>query len=304
MKSSLLLNKWWYRDRYLYLFLVPVVLYFLIFRYLPMLGTVMAFQNFKIARGIFDSPWVGFKHFISLFSSTDFWGVLSNTVTFNIYLIAFGFPVPIILAILLNEIRSRYFKNAVQSILYIPHFISWIVLGGIFIGLLSPSSGIVNSMLTALGFKPVFFMADPGWWTVWFVISAIWQGAGWGTIIYLAAISGLDTEMYEAATIDGAGRFTQILRITLPSLMPTIAVMLILRTASIMDVGFEHVYALQNDAVRISTDVISTYVYRMGVQGGLFSYTTAVGLFQSVVGMLVVLATNRAIKAMGQDGLW
>ena len=304
MVSTTIANKWWYRDRYLYLFLVPVVLFYFIFRYLPMVGTFMAFQNFKIARGIFESPWVGFKHFIALFGSPDFWSVLLNTVSLNFYLIIFGFPVPIILAILLNEIRSKVFKNTVQSVLYIPHFISWVVLGGIFIGLLSPSTGIVNSAIKALGGEPIFFMADSGWWTVWFVISSIWQGAGWGTIIYLAAISGLDTEMYEAATIDGAGRFSQIMRITIPSLFPTIAVMLILRTASVMDVGFEHIYAMQNDAVRLSTDVISTYVYRMGIQGGLFSYTTAVGLFQSVVGLMLVLLTNRAVKALGQDGIW
>jgi putative aldouronate transport system permease protein len=179
-----------------------------------------------------------------------------------------------------------------------------VVLGGIFIALLSPSTGFVNMALKALGMQPVFFMSTPGWWTVMFVVSSIWQSAGWGTIIYLAAISTIDSEMYEAATIDGAGRWSQVWRITLPNLLPTIAIMLILRAASIMDVGFEQVYSLQNDAVRIETDVLSTYVYRMGIQSGLFSYTTAVGLFQSVVGMIVVLATNRAIKAMGQEGLW
>lgn len=304
MVSNLVRRNWWYRDRYLYLFLFPVVLFYVVFRYLPMVGTLMAFQNFKVARGIFDSPWVGLKHFQALFASSDFWAVLANTLSLNFYLILFGFPVPIILAILLNEIRSQVFKRSVQSVLYIPHFISWVVLGGIFIGLLSPNTGIVNGLIKALGGKPIFFMSNPSWWRFWFVVSSIWQGAGWGTIIYLAAISGLDAEMYEAATIDGAGRLTQILRLTLPGLFPTIAVMLILRTASIMDVGFEHVYSLQNDAVRISTDVISTYVYRLGIQGGLFSYTTAVGLFQSVVGMIVIFSTNRAVKALGQDGLW
>ena len=225
-------NTWWYRDRYLYLFLVPIVLYIVIFKYLPMLGTVMAFQNFKIARGIFESPWVGLKHFEALLTSPDFWSVLTNTIMLNVWLIVFGFPVPILLAILLNEIRSKVFKNSVQSILYVPHFISWVVLGGIFIGLLSPSTGIINNVMAALGLQKIFFMSDPFWWTVWFVISSIWQGAGWGTIIYLAAISGIDNEMYEAATIDGAGRLAQIMRITLPSLFPTIAIMLILRTAS------------------------------------------------------------------------
>ena len=293
-----------YKNRWLYIFLLIPMAYYIIFKYGPMYGIIIAFKDFKLGLGYSGSRWVGLAHFTRLFSSPDFFRILRNTILLNIYALVFGFPVPIIIAILLNEIRKVSFKKVAQSILYLPHFISWVVLAGIFIQMLSPSTGIVNIILKSIGITPIFFMADSFWWPVMFVISGIWQGAGWGSIIYLAAISSIDPELYEAARIDGAGKFSQIWNITLPCIKGTIAILLILRMGSMMDVGFEHIYNLQNPAVFDVADVISTYVYRIGIQGAQFSYTTAVGLFQSVVSFLLVVGTNKIVKVMGESSLW
>jgi len=217
----------------------------------------------------------------------------------------FSFPVPIFLAILLNEVRNKFYKKSIQSLLYIPHFISWAVLGGIIIGLLSPSTGFVNYVLKYfLGIEPIYFMTSKFWWPVMFTLSSIWQSAGWGTILYMAAITGIEQELYEAALVDGASKLRQIWHITLPGIRPTIAIMLILRMGSMMDVGFEQVFVMQNDAVRSVSDVISTYVYRVGLQGIQYSYTTALGLFQSVISLILVVGTNKIIKNIGENGLW
>ena len=293
------------RDRYLYLLLLPVIAYYLLFKYGPMYGILMAFKEFRVVDGIWGSPWVGFKYFERLFNSPDFFAILKNTILLNVYGLVLGFPVPVLLAILINEIRSVRYKKVIQSSLYVPHFISWIVLGGIFIGLLSPSSGIINIILVKVfHIKPIYFMASTFWWPVMYVISGIWQSAGWGTIIYLAAISGIDAELFEAAQIDGANKFKQIWHITLPAIRGTVAIMLILRMGYMLDVGFEQIFILQNPAVRSVADVISTYVYRNGVQNGLFSLTTAVGLFQSVVGLILVVTANKIVKSFGEGGLW
>lgn len=293
------------RDRYLYLFLLPIMTYYLIFKYGPMYGVIISFKNFRFADGIWGSAWVGVRHFDRLLHSPDFLIILKNTLLLNIYSVVFAFPVPIILAILLNEVRSVGFKRITQSLLYLPHFISWVVLGGIFIALLSPSTGVVNLILKNIfHIQPVYFLADTKWWPVMFIISGIWHDAGWGTIIFLAAITGIDVEQYEAAKIDGASKLRQIWHITLPGIRSTIAIMLILRMGSMMDVGFEHIYVLQNSAVRGVADVISTYVYRVGIQGVQYSYTAALGLFQSVISLILVVSSNKIIKSMGESGLW
>lgn len=293
-----------YRDRWLYIFLVPIVAYYLIFKFGPMYGILIAFKDYKINDGIWGSEWVGMKHFIRLFSSPDFLLILRNTLLLNLYSLVFAFPIPIILAIVLNEVKNERFKRTTQSILYLPYFISWVILGGIFVQMLSPSTGIVNLILKAFGIEPIFFLASNFWWPIMFVISGIWQGAGWGTIIFLAAITGIDAELFEAAKIDGANRFKQIWHITLPCIRGTIIIMLILRMGSMMDVGFEHIYNLTNPAVRQVSDVISTYVYRVGIEGAQYSYTTAVGLFQSVVSMILVFSANKIAKLLGEGGIW
>jgi putative aldouronate transport system permease protein len=269
-----------------------------------MYGLVIAFKDFRLAKGIFGSSWIGFQQFRKLFSNPSFFSILRNTLLLNVYSLVFGFPAPIILALLINEVRSTLFKRINQSILYLPHFISWVVLAGIFIQMLSPSTGVINLVLTAVGMKPVYFMADTFWWPVVFIISGIWAGAGWGSIIYLAAISGIDPQLYEAARIDGANKLAQIWHITLPGIKNTIALLLILRMGSMMDVGFEHIFNLQNPAVYEVADVISTYVYRVGIQGAQYSYTTAIGLFQSAVSLVLVVCANKITRALGENSLW
>jgi putative aldouronate transport system permease protein len=292
------------RDRWLYVFMVIPLAYFVIFKYIPMYGVIIAFKDFRIVRGIFGSAWVGLQQFQRLFRTPDFYKILRNTLFLNIIGLVLRWPVPIILAILLNEVRFSLFKRVNQSVLYLPHFISWVVLAGIFIQMLSPSTGVVNMILKALGLAPIYFMASNFWWPIMYVFSGIWQGAGWGSILYLAAISGIDPELYEAARIDGAGKLAQTWHITLPGIKATIAIMLILRMGGMMDVGFEHIYNMMNPAVYEVSDVFSTYVYRIGIQGAQYSYTTAVGLFQSVVSLVLVISANKITRALGENSLW
>lgn len=292
------------RDKYLYLMLIPVAAYYLLFKYSPMFGEIIAFKNYRFADGIMGSQWVGFKHFRDLFGNSDFYNVLKNTLLLNVYNVIFGFPVPIVLALMLNELRREWYKRLVQNLLYVPHFISWVVLGSILIALLSPSTGIVNMILELFGIDPIYFLANKQWWPIVFVLSGIWHSAGWNTILYMAAITGIDPQLYEAARIDGANRLRQIWHITLPGIRSTIAILLILRMGQMMDVGFEQIFILQNSAVFQVSDVISTYVYRVGLQHVQYSYTTALGLFQSVIGFILVVSMNRVVKLLGEKGLW
>ncbi|MFK7697419.1 ABC transporter permease [Paenibacillus sp. HJGM_3] len=292
------------RDKYLYMLLLPVAIYFLLFKYGPLFGEIIAFKNYRLMEGIWGSPWVGFDQFRKLFTSRDFLEILRNTLLLNVYGLVFAFPVPIILALMLNELRSEWYKRVLQNFLYIPHFMSWIVLGSIVIAILSPSTGVVNSVLKLLGFEPVYFMASTFWWPISFVGSSIWREAGFGTILYLAAMASIDPSLYEAAAIDGANKWRQMWHVTLPGIRSTVAILLVLQMGRMMDVGFEHVFALQNSAVGSVSEVISTYVYKRGIVGLQYSYTTALGLFQSVVSLVLVVMVNRLIRAMGERGLW
>lgn len=295
-----------YRDRYLYIMFVIPLLFFVVFRYIPMLGTVIAFKDYKINQGIWGSSWVGLKYFERLFLSKDFYKILYNTLTLSVYNIVIGFPIPIILAILLNELGNLKFKKTVQSILYVPYFISWVVLGSILTSILSPSTGVINVLLGLFGVEPIYFLADKFWWKVVYVFSGIWQSSGWGTIIYLAAITGIDGELYSAAKIDGANKWQQILHITLPSISTTICILLIMRMGSVLSLNFEQIYVLQNDMVIDISDVISTYEYRLGLLNMQYSYTTAIGLFKGVIGLLLVAITNAIVNKIsdGENGLW
>jgi len=293
------------RDQQLYLMLLPVIGFYLLFKYTPMIGEIIAFKDYRLGDGIFGSKWVGFEHFVSLFGSIDFWRVLRNTLVLNIYSLVFGFPVPIILALLLNEVRKEWYKRTVQNLLYLPHFISWVVLGGIFIAILSPSTGVVNAVLEhVFGIEPIYFMASSAWWPVAYTLSGIWREAGWGTILYLAAMASIDPQLYEAAKIDGANKLRQIWHITLPGIRSTVAILLVLRMGHMMDVGLEQTLILQNQSVLDVADVISTYVYRVGLQNMNYSYTTALGLFQSAVGLILVFGVNRITRMFGERGLW
>jgi putative aldouronate transport system permease protein len=300
------ISKLLWRDRYLYLLLIPAVLYYIIFKFAPLYGIQIAFKDYKMNLGIWGSEWVGLENFHRLFRSSMFYRVFRNTLTLNIYSLVFGFPAPIILALMLNEIRSMRYKRIVQSVVYIPHFFSWVVLSGMVANLLSPSHGIINVILKSItGMKEgIYFLADSKWWPIVFVATGIWKEVGWGTIIYLAAISGIDPQLYEAAIIDGAGKFRQIISITLPSISATIVIQLILRMGSMMDVGMEPVLLMSNEVVRDVADVFSTYIYRQGVQRTQYSMTTAMGLFQTVVSAILLLSTNAIAKRINGEGIW
>ena len=270
-----------------------------IFRYLPMPGIVIAFKDFRLGQGVFGSEWAGLKWFKILFTTDDFLTALRNTLIISFMKIVINFPAPIILALMINEISMRRYKRVVQTVVYLPHFISWVIIGGILFTLLSPTAGIVS--LFGGTTSPLM---QPGSFRWVLVLSDLWKSAGWGTVVYLAAITGISPDLYEAAIIDGASRLQQVIHITLPSITGTIAVMLILRTGNILSAGFEQVYMLYNPLVYSVSDIIDTYVYRVGIQTGRFSLATAAGLFQSLTGMALLLFSNFMIRRMGEDGLW
>ncbi len=292
------------RNYWLYLFLLPGIAYFIIFCYIPMYGVIIAFQDYSPILGFLRSPWVGFKNFEYLFNSDGFFNVLKNSLSISVLRLIWGFPAPIILALLLNEVRLQRFKKASQTIMYLPHFISWVVLSGIIIKFLSPSGGALNFILELFGAEKVAFLQVPEFFRSILVISDIWKEAGWGTIVYLAAISGIDNEMYEAARIDGAGMVQKMFYITVPCLIPTITVLFILRLGSILRNGFEQIFMLYSPIVYDVADVFETFTYRMALIDGRFSFATAVGLFQSVVGLILVFVTNKLARRYGEGGIW
>ncbi len=291
------------KNKYIYLMLVPVLLFYIIFMYGPMYGAIIAFKEFSPKLGILASPWVGFAHFEEFFSSVYFWRLLRNTISISVQTLVFGFPAPVILALLLNEVRQSWLKKTVQTISYMPHFISLVVVCGI-IKIFTGSEGIINDFLVSLGQERRDLLLDPALFQPIYVISDIWQKIGWESIIYLAALSGVDQELYEAARIDGAGKWRQLLSVTLPCIMPTIVVMLILRVGSMMNIGFEKIILLYNGNTYETADVISSYVYRKGIQEFSYSFSTAVGLFNSVINFFLVLAANTISRKVNETSLW
>lgn len=269
-----------------------------------MAGLYVAFEDYNFAGGIFSGKWVGLKYFSFIFHYPDFYRVFRNTLIINLCRLVFSFPVPIILALLINEVRNAVFKRGVQSLVYLPHFISWVIFGGIIIEFLSPSEGIVNAALKAVGMKPVFFMTQPHLFRGIVVISDIWKNSGWGTIIFLAALSGVSVELYDSAVIDGASRFQQTRYITIPSISATIVVVLLLQIGRIMDLSFEQIYVLYNPTVYSVGDVISTYVYRIGIGNARFSMTTAIGLFQSLIGLVLITIANFTSRKLFDQSIW
>jgi len=293
------------KAKYLFLLLFPVLVWYGVFAYGPLYGIQLAFKDFHIMEGITGSPWVGFKYFEYMFNgSPDFFRVLRNTVLLSIYRIVFGFPAPIILALLFNEVRLDFFKRVTQTLTYLPHFLSWVVLSGILFAILSPSSGPVNLLLAKLGIEPVYFLGDAHYFRFSLIVSDIWKEVGWGTIIYLAALAGIDPQLYEAAVMDGANRWKQTLFITVPALLPTISIMFIFRIGGILDAGFDQVLNLYSPVVYSVSDIIDTYVYRLGLTQMQFSLTTAVGLFKNVIAFAFVLLVNYSVKKADQEGLF
>ncbi|CAH8768054.1 ABC transporter permease [Paenibacillus dendritiformis] len=288
----------------LYLFIAPAFLYFLIFHYGPMYGIQIAFKNFIPAKGITGSPWVGFDHFERFFNSYYFWDLLWNTLSISLYELAIGFPLPIILALAFNEVKDGFFKRTVQTVTYAPHFISVVVMAGIIITFLSPSTGILVHIIEFLGFEPAAFLTDPRWFKTVYVLSGVWQSTGWGTIIYLAALSGVDPQLHEAAIMDGASRWQRIWNINIPTIVPTITILLILNMGSILGVGFEKILLLQNPLNMEASDVISTFVYRSGLVDAQYSFSTAVGLFNSVVNAILLITVNQIARRTSETSLW
>ena len=293
------------RDRWLYALILPGFIWFLIYRYLPMAGLSLAFREYDMKGGLFGGEFVGLKYFQYIFfEHRNFWQLVWNTLIINIYKLIFYFPIPILFAMFLNEILSERYKRVLQTIIYLPHFVSWVVFGSIIITFLNPTEGIVNQIIQLFGGEPIFFLSDPKYFRGIVVISDIWKEAGYGTIIYLAAITGIDPTLYEAGRIDGASRWQSMRYITLPCISETIVVMLLLDIGRIMNVGFEQIYVVANSAVYSTGDVISTYVYRLGIGSGRFSLTTAIGLFQSVIGFVMILSCNAISRKVADKGLW
>jgi putative aldouronate transport system permease protein len=297
-------GKYFWRMKYLYLLLVPAVIYYAVFKYIPMYGVIIAFKDFNFAKGILGSSWIGFDNFEYLFGLNDFYKVFFNSLYLSFLRLLWGFPIPILLALMLNEMRSFRYKKFLQTVVYLPHFISWVVLGGIIISFLSPSWGVVNYLIRALGGEPIFFMAKGEYFRRIIVISDIWKGAGWGTIIYLAAITGISPELYEAAIVDGASKAQRLWYITLPCIRTTIVLCLILRMGSIMNNGFEQIFILQNSQNLSVSEVFETWVYRLGLLNGRFSFATTVGLFTSLVSLVFLLGADRIAKKMGEEGIF
>lgn len=292
-----------YRSRYLYLMMALPIVYFVVFKYIPMYGVLIAFKNFKIYNGILGSDWVGLRYFYEFFSDSYARVIIRNTLLLGFWLMVFAFPAPIIFALMVNELRQKFFKKMVQSISYLPYFISMVVLVSMMVTFLSVD-GLINTITGFFGAEPVSFLLKKEWFRTVFVISDIWQTLGWSSIIYLAALSGVDPEQIEASVIDGAGRWKQLIHVTIPAISPTIVIMFILNMGNIMDISFEKVLLMQNSATYETADVISTYVFRRGLEGFEYSYATAVGLFNSVLNLVFLVTTNYFSKKVGGSGLW
>ncbi|MGI5894815.1 MAG: ABC transporter permease [Candidatus Merdivicinus sp.] len=302
-KGGNIITRYW-KNRYLTIMLIPALIYFAVFKYAPIYGLTIAFKDYKLLDGIMGSPWIGFEVFQELFAKDTFWLVMRNTIVIGIYQLIFGFPAPIIFALLLNEITRMRFKKVVQTISYLPHFVSWVVLGGLFMQFLSPSTGPINIIISSLGGTPIYFLADKSWFRTVLVVTNIWKSIGWGSIIYLAALSGIDTTLYEAADIDGASRFRKMISITLPSIMPMITIMLIMQSGKLLNDNFDQIFNLYNPAVYEVADVLSTYTYREGIGNLQYSYATAVELFKNVISFALVIVTNQICKRTSEYGIW
>lgn len=290
--------------RWLVLLFLPGLIYYIIFHYIPMYGVIIAFKDYKYSQGIWGSEWVGFEHFKALFSRESFWEVFKNTLCISFYKLVFGFPPPIILALMLNEVRSLRYKKIVQTVSYLPHFVSWVVLAGLFMQILSPSTGIVNQIIKSMGGEPIYFLADPKWFRTTLVVTSIWKEVGWGAIIYVASLSNINPDLYEAARIDGANRFKQLIYITLPSLAPVITIMFILATGKLINDDFDQIFNLYSPAVYKVGDVISTYTYRAGLVNMDYSYSTAVGLFKNIISLILIISTNSISQKINDYGLF
>ena len=300
LKKSM--TKYWQ----MYLLLIPVVIYYVVFKYVPMVGAQIAFRNFSFRKGIWGSAWVGFKHFERFFSSTQSISIIWNTLYLGFLTLVFCFPVPIILALIINEIRSTRFKNVLKTVTYAPHFVSTIVVVGMLMSMCSPSTGIINTLFVKLGLfkEPLYLMGSAKYFRTMYILSGIWKDSGWNAIIFISALAAVDTSLYEAAEVDGASRWQQLLHITLPGIMPTIVIMLILETGKVLNIGFEKVYAMQTDLNLGVSEVISTYSYKIGLIDMRYDYATAIDLFNAVINLAMLLIVNAISRKVTETSLW
>ena len=300
-------KKKWYKkvaqNYELYLLLTPALIYFIIFHYVPMYGILIAFKDYMPGLGILGSPWVGFEHFIRFFDSYQFWTLIRNTVSLSLLQLIFGFPLPIIIALMLNQLMHERYKKFVQTVIYAPHFISVVVLIGMVFVFFS-SDGLVNNIITIFGGEPVSFLASPEWFQPLYIGSGLWQETGWACIIYLAALAGVNPEIHEAAIVDGANKWQRILHVDIPAIVPTAVILLILSIGNIMNLGFEKAYLLQTPLNSDASEIIPTYVYKMGLQQAQYSFAAAIGLFNAVINLILLWAVNRAAKKVGSSGIW
>ncbi len=292
------------REWQIYVLLAPTIIWFILFLYKPMYGLQIAFKDYSIFRGIAGSPWVGFEHFQTLFESDTFVRALKNTVIISALSMLFGFPMPIILALMFNEILNQTYKKTAQTLVYLPHFISTVIIAGIVVTAFSPSAGIVNTIIGWFGIEPIYFLTKPEWFRPIFIGSGIWQEAGFSSIVFLAAIAGVNPSLYESAVVDGASRWQMMWKITLPSIMPTIIIMLIIRIGNILEIGFELVILLYQPATYQTADVINTFIYRQGLQGGQYDVAAAAGLFNAVVAFVLVMTANTISRRVSRTSLW
>lgn len=291
-----------WKYRFLYLLLLPGLIYFIVYKYFPMFGLIIAFKDYSAFQGFMDSPWVGLRHFRTIFDSPDMVRIFFNTLYLNALQLLFAFPAGIVLALMLNEVKNSLFRRTVQSIVYLPHFVSWIVVVSIALTILG-SDGIVNSVLEAFGLKPINFLTSPGWFMPLITLEGIWKETGWGTIIFLAALSGINPNLYEAAVIDGASRWQSIVYITLPSLRGTIAILLILQMGHVLDTGIEQILLMVNALTKDVGTTLDLYVFQKGIEGADYSFATAFGLFKSLIGLILILGANRLAKRFGEEGV-
>ena len=292
------------KEYQLYLMLIPAILFFLIFYYWPMYGIQLGFKKYVISEGITGSPWIGFDHFIRFFSSYWFPIILKNTIVISLAQLIFEFPIPIIFALMLNQVKNMAFKKTVQTVSYAPHFISLVVLVGMMGIMLSPTSGVVNMILKSLGLEPVFFLGESAWFKPLFVMAGIWQNFGWSSIIYIAALAGINPEIYEAADMDGASKFQKIINVDLPGIMPTAVILLIMRTGKIMQIGFQKAFLMQNPLNIESGEIIATYIYKSGLLSGQYEYSTAISLFNTVINFILLISINNLSRKINQISLW
>ena len=282
----------------------PVLVYYILLRYVPMFGISISFMDYNLFKGIAGSPWVGFKYYELFFNNRDAWNIIRNTVLLGFYKLLFGFPAPILLALLLNEVRNTTYKRFIQTVSYLPYFLSVVVVASIIDMLLSPSTGWLNHALQKLGVPAINFLQESEWFRTIYISSEVWQHVGWGSIIFLAAMTALDPQLYEAARMDGAGRLRQIWHVTLPGIAPTVVIMFILQVGQVLEIGFDKVFLLSNAATYDTADIISTYVYRIGILKGSYSYGTAIDLFMAVIGFILVYTSNKISRRFGETSLW